>query len=173
MSGGTVMEITQYLTFILGEEIFSLEIARVREVLDYTDITRVPRTPSYLQGVINLRGSVVPVVDLRLKFGMPAGVVSVNTCIIIVETMVDGDTIILGLLADAVQEVLDLDRESIKSAPRIGTKLDTGFIKGMGRQNDRFIIILDIDRVFSSDELGMVQGIRDITETTLSAQPAA
>jgi len=173
MNGGAVMEITQYLTFILGEEIFSLEIARVREVLDYTVITKVPRTPSYLRGVINLRGSVVPVVDLRTTFGMPAGVVSVNTCIIIVETMVDGETIILGLLADAVQEVLDLEPESIKPAPRIGTKLDTGFIKGMGRQNDRFIIILDIDRVFSADELGMVQGIRDNTEITLSAQPAA
>ena len=173
MSGGTVMETTQYLTFILGEEIFFLEIARVREVLDYTIITKVPRTPDYMQGVINLRGSVVPVVDLRTKFGMPAGDVSVNTCIIIVESMVDGDMLILGLLADSVQEVLDLDGESIKPAPRIGTKLDTGFIKGMGRQNDRFIIILDIDRVFSSDELGVVQGIRDTTETAWSAQPAA
>jgi purine-binding chemotaxis protein CheW len=173
MNGGTAVEITQYLTFILGEEIFSLEIARVREVLDYTIITKVPRTPSFLRGVINLRGSVVPVVDLRTTFGMQTGVVSVNTCIIIVETMVDGDTIVLGLLADAVQEVLDLDQESIKPAPRIGTKIDAGFIKGMGRQNDRFIIILDIDRVFSSDELGMVQGIKDITETTLSAQPVA
>jgi purine-binding chemotaxis protein CheW len=173
MGGGTGMEITQYLTFILEEELFSLEIARVREVLDYTIITRVPRTPSYLQGVINLRGGVVPVVDLRTKFGMPAGDVTVNTCIIIVEAMVDDGMIIVGLLADSVQEVLDLDRESIKPAPRIGTKLDTGFIKGMGRQNDRFIIILDIDRVFSSDELGMVQGVKDITETTLSAQPAA
>jgi purine-binding chemotaxis protein CheW len=173
MSRAAVMDTTQYLTFILGEELFSLEIARVREVLDYTIITRVPRTTDYMQGVINLRGGVVPVIDLRLKFGMPAGDVTVSTCIIIVEAMVDGAMIILGLLADAVQEVLDLDRESIKPAPRIGTKLDTGFIKGMGRQNDRFIIILDLDRVFSSAELGMVQGIRDTTESTWAAQPAA
>lgn len=173
MSGAAVMEITQYLTFMLGEELFSLEIARVREVLDYTTITRVPRTPLYVQGVINLRGGVVPVVDLRLKFDMPAASITVNTCIIIVEALVDGDMIVLGLLADSVQGVLDLDRESIKPAPRIGTKLDTGFIKGMGRQNDRFIIILDIDRVFSADELGMAQGVRDITESTWSAQPAA
>ncbi len=173
MSNGTVMETTQHLTFTLEEEIFSLEIARVREVLDHTIITRVPRTPSYMQGVINLRGSVVPVIDLRLKFGMPAASVTVSTCIIIVEANVNGETIVLGLLADSVQEVLDLDRESIKPAPRIGTRLDTGFIKGMGRQNDRFIIILDIDRVFSFDELGMVQDIRDVTETAWSAQPAA
>ncbi|MEK6742912.1 MAG: chemotaxis protein CheW [Nitrospirota bacterium] len=173
MNASAVVEMTQYLTFTLGEEIFSLEIARVLEVLDYTIITKVPRTPAYLQGVINLRGGVVPVVDLRLKFGMPPGDVSVNTCIIIVEAMVDGDLLILGLLADSVQEVLDLERESIKPAPRIGTKLDTGFIKGMGRQNDRFIIILDIDRVFTHDELDAVQGVRDITETTWSAQPTA
>jgi len=173
MTGGTMRETTQCLSFTLGEEIFSLEITRVREVLDYTIITRVPRTPSYLLGVINLRGGVVPVVDLRLKFGMPSGDVTMNTCIIIVEAMVDGDMLILGLLADSVREVLDLDRENIKPAPRIGTKLDTGFITGLGCQNDRFIIILDIDRVFTTDDLDMVQGIRDTTETAWSVQPAA
>jgi purine-binding chemotaxis protein CheW len=109
MRGGTVSETTQYLTFNLEDELFSLEIARVREVLDFTIITKVPRTPDYMQGVINLRGGVVPVVDLRTKFGMPAGDVTVNTCIIIVEAMVDGDMLILGLLADSVQEVLDLE----------------------------------------------------------------
>jgi len=161
MNASSVSAMTQYLTFLLGDETFSLEIARVREVLDYTIITRVPRTPEYMQGVINLRGGVVPVVDLRLKFGMPAASVSVNTCIIIVEATVNNDAVVLGLLADSVQEVLELDQESISPAPRIGTKLDTGFIKGMGRQNDRFIIILDIDRVFSQDELGVVQLIGD------------
>ena len=161
MNAPTILELTQYLTFMLGGEVFSLEISRVREVLDYTVITRVPRTPEYLQGVINLRGSVVPVVDLRLKFGMPAAGVTVSTCIIIVEAIVNDEPVVLGLLADSVQEVLELDKESIKPAPRIGTKLDTGFIKGMGRQNDRFIIILDIDRVFSHDELDLVQGLRE------------
>jgi len=157
MNASSVLEVTQYLTFLLGDEVFSLEITRVREVLDYTIITRVPRTPEYMRGVINLRGSVVPVVDLRLKFGMTAASVTVNSCIIIAEATVNGDPVVLGLLADAVQEVLELDKESVSPAPRIGTKLDTGFIKGMGRQNDRFIIILDIDRVFSHDELGLAQ----------------
>jgi purine-binding chemotaxis protein CheW len=165
MNAQPVLELTQYLTFFLGDETFSLDIARVREVLDYTIITRVPRTPDYVQGVINLRGSVVPVVDLRLKFGMPALSVSVNTCIIIVEAVVQGDSVVLGLLADSVQEVIELDRGNIQPAPRIGTRLDTGFIKGIGRQDDRFIIILDIDRVFSHDELDLVQGVRDISET--------
>jgi len=173
MSVGAVREVTQYLTFMLGEELFSLEIARVREVLDYSIITRVPRMPGYMEGVINLRGGVVPVVNLRTKFGMTEGDVTVNTCIIIIEATVNGEQLLLGLLADAVQEVLDLDRESIKPAPRIGTRLDTGFIKGMGRRNDRFIIILDIDRLFSADELGMVQGMRDVTESAWSAEPSA
>jgi purine-binding chemotaxis protein CheW len=171
MNAQPVLELTQYLTFFLGDETFSLDIARVREVLDYTIITRVPRTPDYVQGVINLRGSVVPVVDLRLKFGMPALSVSVNTCIIIVEAVVQGDSVVLGLLADSVQEVIELDRGNIQPAPRIGTRLDTGFIKGIGRQDDRFIIILDIDRVFSHDELDLVQGVRDISEAM--RQPAA
>lgn len=165
MNAPIVHALTQYLTFLLGDEIFSLEISKVREVLDYTIITRVPRMPAYLQGVINLRGSVVPVVDLRLKFGMPEADVTVSTCIIIVEAMVNDELVILGLLADSVQEVLELDQENIKPAPRIGTKLDTRFIKGMGRQNDRFNIILDIDRVFSSDEIDLVQELREAAET--------
>jgi purine-binding chemotaxis protein CheW len=148
---------TQYLTFRLDEEIFALDITKVREVLDYTTVTRVPQTPDFMRGVINLRGSVVPVVDLRLKFGMSATESSVNTCIIITEVQVDNETVVLGALADAVQEVLDLDAGSIAPPPRIGTKLRTEFIKGMGKQNDRFIIILDVDKVFSIDELTAVR----------------
>jgi purine-binding chemotaxis protein CheW len=148
-----IMEMTQYLTFKLGDEVFALDITKVREVLDFTAVTKVPRTPDFMRGVINLRGSVVPVVDLRLKFGMAATERTVNTCIIITEVTVEGDTTVLGCLADAVQEVMDLDPENIAPAPRIGTKLNTEFIKGMGKQHDRFVILLDIDRIFSSDEL--------------------
>ena len=150
-------EMTQYLTFKLADEIYALDIGKVREVLDLTAITKVPRTPEFMRGVINLRGSVVPVVDLRLKFGMAMTERTVNTCIIITEVTVDNDTTVLGALADSVQEVLDLDANSIVPPPRIGTKLRTEFIKGMGRQNDRFIIILDVDKVFSSEELTTVR----------------
>jgi purine-binding chemotaxis protein CheW len=153
----TITETTQYLTYKLGDETFALDITKVREVLDFTTVTKVPRTPEFMRGVINLRGSVVPVVDLRLKFGMTRTENSVNTCIIITEVTVDGDTTILGCLADSVQEVLDLDEEHIAPAPRIGTKLRTEFIRGMGKRDDRFIIILDIDKVFSSDELATLQ----------------
>jgi purine-binding chemotaxis protein CheW len=147
---------TQYLTFKLGEEIFALDIAKVREVLDFTTVTKVPRTPDFMRGVINLRGSVVQVVDMRLKFGMTRTENTVNTCIIITEVTVDGETMVLGALADSVQEVLDLEPGSVAPAPRIGTKLRTEFIRGMGKQNERFIIILDIDKVFSCDELAQV-----------------
>jgi purine-binding chemotaxis protein CheW len=153
----TGTEAIQYLTFQLEEEVFAFDIAKVREVLDFTDVTRVPQTPEFMRGVINLRGNVVPVVDMRLKFGMPATPKTVNTCVIIVEVTVDDEALVLGAMADSVQEVLDLEQNQIEPAPRIGTRLNTEFIRGMGKRGEEFIIILDIDRVFSSTELSLVK----------------
>jgi purine-binding chemotaxis protein CheW len=161
MSTATINETTQYLTFKLDEEVFALDITKVREVLDLTTITKVPKTPEFMRGVINLRGSVVPVVDLRLKFGMTPTERTVNTCIIITEVTVDSETTILGALADSVQEVMDLGPDQIEPAPKIGTRLNTEFLKGMGKHNDRFIILLNIDRVFSTDELALVQSKKE------------
>jgi purine-binding chemotaxis protein CheW len=157
MSVAEIKEATQHLTFKLDEEVFAIDISKVREVLEYTTVTKVPQTPEFMKGVINLRGHVVPVVDLRLKFGMPEAEKTVNTCIIIVEVSVDSDSTVLGALADSVQEVLDLEADQIEPAPKIGTRLNTEFIKGMGKRDDQFIMILDIDKVFSSDELALVQ----------------
>lgn len=157
MSVTGITETTQYLTFKLAEEVFALDIAKVREVLDFTAITKVPRTPEFMRGVINLRGNVVPVVDMRLKFGMTMTEKTVNTCIIIVEIDLDGDKTVLGALADSVQEVIDLGPDKIEPAPRIGARLRTEFIRGMGKRDEQFIIILDIDKVFSVDELSLVQ----------------
>lgn len=151
-----IRESEQLLTFKLADEVFALEIGKVREVLDFTTVTKVPRTPDFMRGVINLRGSVVPVVDLKLKFGMGRTEQSVNTCVIITQVMVGGDSTVLGCLADAVQEVLDLAPQDISPAPRIGARLRTDFIAGMGRRNDSFIIILDIDQVFTADDLVLV-----------------
>lgn len=148
----------QYLTFQLDDEVFGLEIGKVREVLDFTTVTRVPQTPEYMRGVINLRGSVVPVMDLRLKFGMAQTESTVNTCIIITEIELEGEVTVLGALADSVQEVLDLEPDQIEPAPKMGTKLPTDFIKGMGKREEQFVILLDIDKVFSQDELITVQG---------------
>jgi purine-binding chemotaxis protein CheW len=146
----------QHLTFRLAEDLYALDIGRVREVLDFGAVTRVPRTPDFLRGVINLRGSVVPVADLRLRFGMTMTARTVNTCVIITEVSVDGDAVLLGILADSVEEVVDLDPDSITPPPKIGTRLRTDFIRGMAGRDDRFLIILDIDRVFSGDDMTLV-----------------
>jgi len=159
MEENGVMEATQYLTFKLGDEVFALDISKVREVLDFTMVTKVPQTPDFMRGVINLRGNVVPVVDMRLKFGMTMTEKTVNTCVIISEVLVDGEKTIVGAMADSVQEVLDMGPEHIEPPPRIGAKLNTDFIMGMGKHNDRFIMILNIDMLFSGDELADAKGL--------------
>lgn len=147
----------QYVTFSLGEELFGVEVTRTREILSVTPVTRVPQTPEYLLGVINLRGQVVPVVDMRLKLGLPAGEETEDTCIIVVEVQIDGEAIVVGALADAVREVLEVRSDQIEPAPRLGTRLKTEFISGMGKVGEQFLILLNIDRVFNSDELAIVQ----------------
>ncbi len=169
MSMTSITETTQYLSFKLGDEIFAVDVAQVREILDVITITKVPQTPDFMQGVINLRGSVVPVMDMRLKFGMPPTERTVNTCIIVMEVIQDGETMVLGSLADSVQEVLDLEPEQIESPPRIGTRLRSSYIKGMGKQNERFIIILDIDRIFSADEPEQITGTLTDDERNVAA----
>jgi purine-binding chemotaxis protein CheW len=150
------MAVTQYLTFMLAGENYAVEVDKVKEVLEFTKITHVPKMPPFMLGVINLRGSVVPVIDLRLKFGMDKTEKTVNTGIIVMEITFEGETVILGGLADSVQQVIDLDTANIEPAPRIGTRVDTEFIQGMGKYEDNFLIILDSDKVFSSTELFQV-----------------
>jgi purine-binding chemotaxis protein CheW len=159
MSVPSITQTSQYLTFKLEDEVFALDIGKVREVLDFTLIAKVPQTPDFMLGVINLRGTVVPVVDMRLKLAMTRTETTVNTCIIIVEIEIDGENTVLGALVDAVQEVMDLDPDQIEPPPRIGTRLNTKFIKGMGKRDNQFIIIMDIDKVFSADELSMAHGV--------------
>jgi purine-binding chemotaxis protein CheW len=157
MSEEIIYETTQYLTFRLEDEIYAVNVANIREILDFTTVTKVPKTPAFMRGVINLRGSVVPVIDLKLKFGMRETVKTVNTCVIVMEISLDGDSVIIGSLADAVQEVLEFEAGHIEPPPRIGTRLNTEFIKGMGKCNEQFIMILDINRLFTSDEIEAVR----------------
>lgn len=152
----TITEVRPYLTFKLGGEVFALDVAKVREVLDFTTITRVPRTPDFMRGVINLRGSVVPVLDLRLAFNMTMTEKTVNTCIIVVEVEMEQERLVIGALADSVEEVTELEPDQIQPAPAIGTSVRTDFIRGMGRRESEFVIILDIDRVFGSDALALI-----------------
>ena len=158
MSVNEITETRQYLTFRLRNEIFAIDVAKVREVLDLTTITAIPRTPEFMSGVINLRGSVVPVVDLRLCFEMSKTENTRNTCIVVVEVQLDGEATVIGALADSVEEVIDLEPEHIQPPPRIGTQIRTDFIKGMGKRDTQLIMILDIDRVFSVDELSAIHG---------------
>jgi purine-binding chemotaxis protein CheW len=159
MSVASITETGQYLTFRLDSETFALDISKVREVLDFSTVTKVPQTPDFMLGVINLRGNVVPVVDMRLKFGMSRTETTVNTCIIIVEIELEGETAVIGALADSVQEVVELPPDQIEPPPKIGTRLKTQFIKGMGHHGAQFIIILEIDKVFSAEELAIAQGM--------------
>lgn len=162
---GEELQATQYLTFTLADEVFAVDVARVREILEITSITKVPQTPEFMRGVINLRGSVVPVIDMRLKFGMTETERTVNTCIIVVEVEMEGETIVLGSLADSVQEVIEMEPGQIEAAPHIGTHLNTDFIRGMGKHDGRFIMILDIDRIFSASEIDAVSGNQPADKT--------
>jgi purine-binding chemotaxis protein CheW len=166
---GDIAQTDQYLTFTLAEETFAIEIVKVREVIDYVHVTRVPRMPDYLRGVINLRGSVVPVIDLRLILGMPSIEKTVDTCVIIAEVMIDGEALHLGMLADSVQEVIDVNPNQIDPPPKLGSMLDTKFIRGMGKRDEGFFIILNIDRVLSVDEIAGIEAVK----SAASAQAAA
>ena len=147
----------QYLSFRLGEEMFAIDVSQVREVLDITAITKVPRSPEFMRGVINVRGNVVPVVDLRVKFDMGKTEQTVDTRIVVMEIDLNGELTIIGTLADAVNNVMDIDTSSIEQTPKVGTKWKTDFIEGIGKIDDDFIIILNVDHIFSANELAMVQ----------------
>jgi purine-binding chemotaxis protein CheW len=143
---------TQYLSFLLGGEAYAIGILRVREILEYQPPTRVPQTPPSIRGVINLRGKVIPIVDLAVKFGMPPTEATKWTCTIVVETSIGGETAVMGVLADAVNEVIDLLPSDIEEPPSFGTRVKVDYLRGMGRAGQKFILLLDIDRVLSADE---------------------
>jgi len=143
----------KYLTFALGPEEFGLEILKVREIIGYMEITAVPQTPPYVRGVINLRGQVIPVVDLRAKFNMTAEKTTTETCIIVVETRQGQETFSTGIVVDRVRDVLDITREQIEDTPSFGTTVEMNFILGMGKIADSVKILLDIDRVLDASNL--------------------
>ncbi|MEK6794804.1 MAG: chemotaxis protein CheW [Spirochaetota bacterium] len=146
-------ESRQYLTFLLDKEMFAFEVLTVKEVLEIAKITRVPRTPKFMPGVINLRGNVVPVVDLRLKFDLPVMDRTVDTAIIIVETEYDGEKIVIGALIDAVKEVIRLDETQVEAPPKVGMNVSGEYIQAIGKKGNDFIIILSAAHVFSEKEL--------------------
>lgn len=161
----------QYLTFSLGEEMFAIGILAIREILEYGQLTEVPMTPPFIRGVINLRGAVVPVIDLSVRFGRQARAVSKRTCIVIIEIEVAGShdadgprqTQQMGVVVDAVSEVLEIAPTEIEPPPAFGARIRTDFIRGMGKVAGKFVVILDVARVLSLDEVAVLAAIQ--TET--------
>jgi purine-binding chemotaxis protein CheW len=147
---------TQYLTFTINDETYALNVINVKEVQEFTTVSKVPRMPDFMRGIINLRGSVVPVVDLKLKFGLGVTEKGIDTSIIVTEVLLEDELVTMGLLTDSVKEVIEMNDEEIEPTPYIGTKIDTAFIKGMGRKNEEFLIVLDIEKVLTVSEINMV-----------------
>ncbi len=164
------LQATQYLTFVLDSEVFAVDVARVREILEYTAVTKVPKTRNYMRGVINLRGSVVPVVDMRVLFGLPEADTTVNTCIIVMEVAAEGSSLIMGALADSVREVMELDPGQIEPAPKVGSRVKTDFISGMGKQGNEFIMILDIDRMLPDEATSSLAEMGGMATSTGEAE---
>jgi purine-binding chemotaxis protein CheW len=142
----------KYLTFALGKEEYGLEILKVREIIGYMDVTVVPRTPPHVKGVINLRGQVISVVDLRAKFGMQEASRTEQTCIVVVDINRDGRRVNIGVIVDRVSEVLNIAEDNTEDAPAFGAGIDTSFIRGMGKVGSSVKILLDIDRVLNAEE---------------------
>ena len=146
----------KYLTFSLANEEYGIGILKIKEIIGMLPITSVPQTPEFVKGVINLRGKVIPVMDLRLRFGMPPIDYSERTCIIVVEIAGQAGTILIGIVVDAVSEVLNIKKDEIEETPTFGAKLNTGYILGMAKMEGGVKILLDIDQVLSGDELSLL-----------------
>ncbi len=158
----------QFLTFFVGGEEYAVNILKVKEIIEYGTVTAVPNTAPWIRGVTNLRGNVVPVIDLAVKFGLPASEASKFSCIVITEVSCEGEKITMGVIADAVSQVLDFSGDEIEAPPAFGTRVRIEFLLGMGKIGKKFCLVLDIDKVLSADE------IIAVTESAEAAQsPAA
>ncbi|MBI5924689.1 MAG: purine-binding chemotaxis protein CheW [Aquabacterium sp.] len=161
--------ISQYLIFSLGKELFAVGTLRVREIIEYGNLTSVPMMPSFIRGVINLRGAVVPVIDLNARFGRARTEISRRTCIVILEVQSDEDTHVLGIVVDAVSAVRQIDSASIEPPPSFGTRIRADFIDGMAKINNNFVILLDLGKVLSVDEISVLNGITTSNEAQVTA----
>ena len=159
----------QFLTFKLSEEQYGLNVLQVREVLEIPRITRVPRMPVYMRGVINIRGAVVPVIDLRLKLGLEESERSANSRVVIIEVENGQETIVVGMLVDSVQEVNPISNADISPPPQIGTQIEAEFILGIAKLNDNFVIIINISRIFSSQEMQNLAGSAEQSSNSVEA----
>jgi purine-binding chemotaxis protein CheW len=163
----------QFLTFSLSGAEFAIAVLRVREIIEHEAITRVPSTPPFIRGVINLRGSVVPVVDLASKFGLSASPVTKRTCIVIVEVESEAGGVVLGVLADAVNQVIELKPDEIEPPPSFGAPVRVDYLRGLGKVGSEFVLILDTDRVLSAGELAVAADAGDAPAGEAAASSGA
>lgn len=163
-SSSPKVKINSFLTFKIGEELFAANVGKVISILELTRITKIPRTPDYIRGVINLRGMVLPIIDLRIKFGLESTEFTTNTCILVLEIEMDDNSIKIGALVDSVQEVLEIEAHELLPPPHIGSNLQTEFIEGMYKMEDTFVMVLNMDMIFSSDELTVMSYSSAMTE---------
>jgi len=166
-----LQEAQQYLTFMLGGEIFAIGILRIKEIIEYGELTTVPTMPAFIRGVINLRGAVVPVVDLASRFGGKVAAVTRRSCIVIVEVAHETSQQVMGIMVDAVNEVLEIPSEQVEPSPAFGARIRADFIAGMGKVEGRFVIILDVNRVLSLDEIAQLTG--GAGDAVTATEPAA
>ena len=159
MSTKTDSKVISYLSFRIGNEIFAANVKNVLNILEMTKITQVPKSPDYMKGVINLRGTVLPVVDSRIKFGIQESKITSNTCIIVLELHIGGEPIMIGAIVDAVKEVLEIEQSELLPPPNIGTNFRSEFLKGMAQSDEGFIMILDAEQVFANTEIVDLQNI--------------
>jgi purine-binding chemotaxis protein CheW len=160
---GRVLKGGKFLTFLMANEKYGLEILKVREIIGMMDVTTVPTTPGFVRGVINLRGKVIPVVDLRLKFGLEAKEDTQRTCIIVVHLTHTAQEMTMGIIVDEVSDVLDIDQNQIEPPPSFGTNIRTDFILGMGKVDKKVMTMLDIDRVLTEQEVALVESSSEKT----------
>ena len=170
MNQENLSKINSYLSFKLGEEEFAAHVGKVLNILEMTKITEVPKAPEYMKGVINLRGTVLPVIDTRIKFGMTPTEYTTNTCIIVLDIEVDNETIQVGALVDAVQAVLEIDKTKIMPPPSIGSKYRSEFIEGVASIDEKFIMILNMDAVFSIEDVTDLKIKTEETESNTSIE---
>jgi purine-binding chemotaxis protein CheW len=165
-----VIEQKQYLTFLLANEEYAIGILKVKEIIEYDTVTTVPKTPKWVRGVINLRGAVVPVVDLAIKFGLELKPVTKTTCIVIVETQFESQNTTIGILVDAVSQVMELAIEDLQPVPEFGTRVKVDYLLGMAQLGKKFALLLDVDKVLSTDELLHLNGVASSAEEGQAAE---
>jgi purine-binding chemotaxis protein CheW len=163
---------SQYLSFFIADEEFAVKILKAREILEYGTVTKVPGAPPTVRGVINLRGSVVPVVDLALKFGLPESEVTKRTCVVIVEVAHGEEKTTMGVIVDSISQVVELPQDQIEPAPDFGTRVKLEYLLGMGRSGKKFVMVLDIDKALSPSELSSVTAIAGQVPAEVAAEGA-